>query len=85
MSKIAESIVIKHLPEFHFLANKIPNRINYRHGILQLIKLKKLRSGYPDLLNKYPDLHEFLTQSDIADFFNVDVKTVNRLLNEGQK
>ena len=83
MSKIAESIVLKSLPEFHFLANKVPNRVNYRLGILQLIKVKKLKLGYSDLVVRFPDLHDFLTQYDIAGFFNVDVKTVNRFLNEG--
>ncbi|MDG1277545.1 MAG: hypothetical protein P8O16_09715 [Algoriphagus sp.] len=82
LSKIGEGLVIKNLPEFHFLANKVPNRINQRLAFLQLMKVKKLKSGYFDLISKFPDLHEFLTQSDIAGFFNVDVKTVNRFLNE---
>jgi hypothetical protein len=82
MSKIAEGLVSKNLQEFRFLANKVPLRINQRLAEQQLIKIKKLKYGFDDLVHKYPDLQDYLTQSDIAGFFNVDVKTVNRFLNE---
>ena len=82
LTKESEALVLKKFPEFLLLAHRIFHRSNFRIAQQQYFQRLKLREGYPLFMEHFPGLGRVMTQSDVAGFFNVDLKTLYRYLKE---
>lgn len=78
-SKESELMVIKKSRELNRLSHFVIHRLTERKSNLNRIRLKRLESGYSDLLKEYPGVEKVLTQADIASFFASSVRSVARL------
>lgn len=74
----AEELLLKNHPEFSLLAHRVAHRISERKTKVHAISKMGLEEGYGVLMDEFPGLEAEITNSDLASFFGVHTRTVER-------
>ncbi|PZV82297.1 CRP-like cAMP-binding protein [Algoriphagus aquaeductus] len=74
----AEELLLHRHPEFSLLAHRIAHRISERKSRVHSIAKLGLEQGYELLMKEFPGLEAEITNSDLASFFGVHTRTVER-------
>lgn len=74
----AEEILLKFHPEFSLLAHRVAHRISERKTKVYAIAKMGLEEGYGVLMKEFQGLEAEITNSDLASFFGVHTRTVER-------
>lgn len=74
----AENLLLSKHPEFSLLAHRVAHRVSERKSKVHAISKMGLEEGYPVLMNEFQGLEAEITNSDLASFFGVHTRTVER-------
>ncbi|MDR7128107.1 CRP-like cAMP-binding protein [Algoriphagus sp. 4150] len=76
--KEAEAMLLGRHAELVLLAHKVIHRIAERNATVHHISKLGLRRGYQILMDEFPRLESEITNADLASFFDVSTRTVER-------
>lgn len=74
----AEELLLKKHPEFSLLAHRVAHRVSERKTKVHAIAKMGLEEGYGVLMKEFPGLEAEITNADLASFFGVHIRTVER-------
>ena len=74
----AEIVLLDRHSRFTLLAHKVAHRITERNGRVHAISRMGIYKGYEKLMFEFPGLEAEITNADLADFFGVHTRTVER-------